>query len=402
MQTIHFDLDVPRILATRALRHIWPLAYLSPVSPTRFAVRPDPPLLGPHHVRVCNRVSLICGSDMSLVRADGDPRIAPAALPSTRRVYLGHELCGQVVEAGEAVKGLRVGDRVALRYNVNSCQTSGIEPLCARCASGQYRLCENQAASDNPACIGGGWGDQLVAHEHQLYRPPDALSDDEVALTELAACAVHAVLLSLPQPGDQVLVYGCGAMGLMAVQALRSLAPEVNVSALARYPFQAEAAGALGAQQVCSGKDGYELTSETTGAHLYRGLLGSAMLLGGFDVIYDCVGNARTITNTLRWSRAGGRVVLVGIRLAKLNADLTPLWYQEVQLVGSALHGREVWEGVEIGTFELAARLFLQKKLAGDGFITHRFPLSQWREAIRTASDKAHYQAIKVAFMFKP
>ncbi len=401
MQTIYVDVDIPRVLATRALSKVWPGAYLSAISPVHFVTLPDPPLPGPYSVRVRNRLSLICGTDLHMVYVDADPRVAPAVLPGNKRTYLGHELCGEVIEAGDAVTRVRVGDRVTLRYPYPSCRTQGIEPLCRYCERGDYYLCENQSVGCGAPSIGGGWGDQLIVHEDQLYRPPDALSDEEIALIEPAAVGIHAVLQALPRPGDHALVLGCGIIGLMTVQALRALAPEAHVTALARYPFQAEAARRLGAHEVRTRADGYTVTAEITGARLYRGMLGSAMLLGGFDVVYDCVGTGRTVTDTLRWARAGGCVVLVGLQFKPLTVDLTPVWYQEVRLLGAMAHGMEQWQGEQIGTFELATRLFQARKLTAEGLITHRFPLSRWREAIETAAAKRRHQAIKVAFTFQ-
>ncbi len=400
MQTIYAEVDIPRILATRALSKLWAGAYLSRISPVHFVTIPDPPLPGPHSVRVRNRLSLICGTDLHLVYVDADPRVAPAVLPGNRRTYLGHEVCGEVIEVGEAVTDFQEGDRVALRYFTPTCHTLGIEPLCRFCARGDYYLCENQSAEGETPSIGGGWSDQFIAHVHQLYRPPEELSDEEVALLEPAAVGVHSVLKALPQPGERVLVLGCGIIGLMTIQAVRALAPEAHVTAFARYPFQAEAARRLGAHEVRTDRDGYAAAAEITGARLYRGMFGSAMMLGGFDVIYDCVGTARTVTDCLRWARAGGRVVIVGVQFKLLTVDLSPVWYQEVQLLGAMAHGREVWEGEETSTFELTAQLFQEKRLTAEGLITHRFPLSRWREAIETAADKRRHQAIKVGFAF--
>lgn len=401
MQTVYADISIPRILATRVLSKLWRGAYLSPVSPISFDDMPDPPLPGPHYVRVRNRLALICGTDLHMVQVDLSPDIAPAALPSVQRLYLGHELCGEVVEVGSEVTQVNIGDRVVLEFPSHSCRTLGIEPPCQQCAQEQWRLCENQANGTEPATIGGGWGDQFIAHEHLLYRPPETLSDEEVSLIEPIACGVRVVLRARPEPGDQVLVLGCGSMGLMTIRALKALAPESQVTAMARHQFQAEAARRFGAHEAHVDKDGYELTAAATGAQLFRGQMGSAILLGGFDVVYDCVGLERTLTDSLRWTRAGGRVVLVGDQLKKLHVDLTPVWYQEVTLVGPTAHSTESWEGENVETYEIAARLFQAGKMTTDGLITHRFPLARWREAIDAAMDKRQHQSIKVAFTFE-
>jgi threonine dehydrogenase-like Zn-dependent dehydrogenase len=119
------------------------------------------------------------------------------------------------------------------------------------------------------------------------------------------------------------------------------------------------------------------------------------MILGGFDVVFDCVGSQKTLQDSLRWARAGGTVVLVGVSLKPMHIDLTPVWYQEVNLIGLYAHGMDQWNGVRKPTFDLTADLLLTKKLPTEGLITHRFPLDQWRTAVRTAKDKSS-GAIKV------
>jgi threonine dehydrogenase-like Zn-dependent dehydrogenase len=345
---------------------------------------------------VRNDLSLICGSDLHLLFAEADPRIALASLPSTKRVYLGHEICGRVTEIGEAVKSVSVGDRVALRYPIPSCATEHLEPPCPRCAEGDLLLCENQASGLRTVPVGGGWGDQLVADETQVYHPPDALSDDAVALLEPAAVGLHAVTRALPAIGRRVLVLGCGIIGLMTLQALRVLSPESKVTAIARHRFQADMARELGDCGIELGGDACAITKQNTGARLYQGGFGSRMLLGGFDTVFDCVGTSDTLTESLRCVRAGGTVVAVGIQYKLYRTDLTPLYYQEIHLLGTWGYGREHWQGDTLDTFELAAGLMDRGDLRVDGLITHRFPQREWRRAVVVATDKGRSHSIKV------
>jgi len=397
MKAVCMDVSVPRLAATKALGKVWRGAYLSSINPARFLSLPDPPLTDPHGVRVRNQTSLICGSDLHLLFAEADPSIAIAALPSAKRVYLGHEVCGEVAEIGQAVTSVSPGDRVALQYPLPSCPSQEIEPPCPRCAEGQFFLCENQAAGLGFPAIGGGWGDQMVVHESQLYRPPDSLSDDAVALLEPAAVGLHAALQALPRPGERVLVVGCGIVGLMTLQALRALSPECEVTALARHGFQAEIARGFTGCDAYAGGDGYQITPQATGARLYQGGFGSKMLLGGFDTVFDCVGTSTTLTEALRWVRAGGTVVAVGMQYTIYKSDLSPLYYQEVRLLGTWGYAREEWRGERLDAFELAARLAESGDLRLDGLITHRFPLSQWREAVTASVDKRRHRSVKVA-----
>jgi len=128
------------------------------------------------------------------------------------------------------------------------------------------------------------------------------------------------------------------------------------------------------------------------------GRRGNRMLLGGFDLIFDVVGVETTLNNALRWTRAGGSVVLVGVNLHRMNLDVTPIWYQEVDLLGAVGHDIVDWQGEAVSTFELAMRWMQAGQICCDRLLTHRFPLHAYREAFSVAVDKDEHRSIKVAF----
>jgi threonine dehydrogenase-like Zn-dependent dehydrogenase len=218
-------------------------------------------------------------------------------------------------------------------------------------------------------------------------------------LTEPAAVAIHAAWRRRAEAGEQVLVLGCGTIGYLLIQTVRALQPECEISAVAQFPWQAELAAAYGADHVfLSGEDGFAETARLTGAKLYEGRAGNRMLLGGFDVVFDVVGMESTLNHALRWTRAGGTVVLVGVHLHRMKLDVTPVWYQEVDLIGAVGHDVVVWEGETVSTFELAMRWMQVGKLDCAALLTHRFPLDEYRQAFAVAMDKERYRSIKVAF----
>jgi len=136
----------------------------------------------------------------------------------------------------------------------------------------------------------------------------------------------------------------------------------------------------------------YRLVSCFFSAPLNRGVV-----TGGFDLVYDCVADAHTTTDALRWTRAGGKVVMVGSHLAPMpHVDLTPVWYDHIDLVGTYGHGMDEWGGVRRHTYEWVFDLFRQGRVGTDGLITHRFPFSEYKQAIQLASSKGRQQAIKV------
>jgi threonine dehydrogenase-like Zn-dependent dehydrogenase len=400
MRAIYIDKDIPRALAVKYLRRLWPGVVWSPLSHARVVDLPEPPLPGPRWVRVRNRQCGICASDLSLLLVKADPAAAPLALPGNRRIYLGHEVVSEVTEVGAAVKGIRPGQRVVMesRFTGPTCFSQEIDPPCRHCAASNTRLCENASLRRGPTGVGGGWGDGYTAHETEVRVVPDELSDDQASLIEPMAVALHGVLRHPPHDGEQVLIVGAGIIGLLTVQCVKLISPGCRLTVLARYPHQAEAATRLGADAVLTGGDLYQQIADRTGGRLYRAMMNRGMILGGFDVIYDCVGRSDTVLDSLRWARGRGTVVLVGIDFSLLKVDLNPVWYQEVDLIGSHTFGAErVYSGVR-HTFELVIDHLRAGRLTEAGLITHRFPLGEYRRAIDTALHKKS-GAIKVTFM---
>lgn len=394
------ELSPRRVVLTQLLGRIWHGAYFSSFAPLQVQNLPRQPLPATNWVRVRNRLAGICGSDLHTIYVDGDFRIAPAALPIHKYSYPGHEVVGEVIEVGDDVHHLQVGDRVTLQSGPN-CITSGDQPLCRSCASGNYSLCERTNFLSGPEPIGGGWSEEMLVHERQLFRIPPGMNDEQAVLLEPTAVAVHAVLRRLPQPGEHVLIIGAGTIGLLTLQVIRALVPSAIVSVMARYPFQIEQATRMGASHILYPQDSYQEVERTTGAKLVTGRFDNKMLIGGFEVIYDTIGNKKTIYDSLRWARAGGTVVLVGLSPHTMQLDLTPIWYQEVDLIGTLAHGMEFWPiGTyeQCSTFSAAAELIENELIQPEKLITHRFALTDYRTAIATTTSKSRSRAIKVLF----
>ena len=397
------DASLPRLLLTQALGRFSPAAYFGPASPLSLVTLPDPPLPAPNWVRVRNQMCGICGSDLHQIYLDADLDVAPLALPSHRRTYLGHEMVGQIVEVGEAVTGFQVGDRIVRWGRADDCLARDRSELCPACARGHRVLCQYASEPREHQPIGGGFGDTFITPASTLLPVPEALSDEQAIFAEPAAVAIHAVWRAPVQEDDQVLVLGCGTIGFLLIQVLRTLHPASQITALAQFPWQAELASELGAQHTfLTGDDGFAEVASLTGARLHERRGGNRMLLGGFDVIFDAVGIAATLNNALRWTRAGGTVVLVGVNLHRMKLDLTPVWYQEVDLIGAVGHDVVSWQGQSLSTFELAMDWMGSGALQTEKLLTHRFRLADYRRAFAVAADKQRHRSIKVAFDIAP
>ena len=401
MRAIFVDKILPKMLLVKTFGQAWPGICWSPLSSTTVADLPEPNLPGDRWLRVRNHQCGLCASDLSLLYVHVDPAVGPAALPGNQRFYLGHEVISTVEQVGQGVTRFKPGDRVVMdtRFQGATCLTQEIEPLCPYCAKGEFGLCVNASANRGPRGVGGGWGDGYTAHESEIYPVPADISDEQAMLIEPMAVGVHAVLRRPPVDGDHVLIVGCGVIGLLTLQAARAVAPSCHITALARYPHQAEAARRYGANEVVAHPT-YEEMARISGARYYSAPMNKGMLLGGFDKVFDCVGTARTLEDGLRWAAGGGAVVIVGIDLNRLSLDLNPVWYQEVDLVGSLVHGTDVWQGQRRHTYDWVVDLLRAGKLTADGIVTHRFRFEQYREAVATCLDKKTAHPIKVAFNY--
>lgn len=399
MQTMVLEVSVPRIVLTRLLGRFWRGASFGPSSPVRLVDMADPLLPAPDWVRVRNRLCGVCGSDLHQLFVDASLDVAPVALPSHQRVYLGHEMVGDIVEVGSAVTGLGIGDRVVRWGRADDCRARGRADLCPPCARGHRVLCQFASEPREHEPVGGGFGDTFVTPASTLLPVPKALSDEQAIFTEPAAVAIHAAWRRQANPGEQVLVIGCGTIGYLLIEAILALQPDCEITAVAQFPWQAEMAVERGAAHVfMSRDDGFAEVARLTGGRVYEGRRGNCMLLGGFGLVFDVVGTESTLNNALRWTRAAGTVVLVGVNLHRMHLDVTPVWYQEVDLLGAVGHDVVRWEGETLSTFELAMRWMQEGKLDCEGLLTHRFPLGEYRKAFAVALDKQKHQSVKVAF----
>jgi len=131
-----------------------------------------------------------------------------------------------------------------------------------------------------------------------------------------------------------------------------------------------------------------------THAYRLRPERGSAYLLGGVDTSFDCVGSRASLDLALRTTRAGGRVVLAGMPAP--GADLSPVWFRELELLGAYTAGVELTDDGPVSTFELAIDLAAEAPL--EGMVGATYPLARWREALDHAFGAGRLGTVKVAF----
>ncbi len=381
----------------RAIRPLWPGVTLSRLGRMRMGrpARRDPGLPGGRWVRVRNRQAGISEADLALARGMLQGTAAQA-IPQPKRRYLGREVVGRVTEVGPDVSLVEVGDRVVLNGEpLSTCATLGLQPPCRPCATGNPALCQHRAVPWGGT--GAGWGDEMIVHESQLFLVPDALTDDQAVLLEPAARAVRAVLQRLPEPGMEVLVIGGNLIGLLLCATLKALAPSTQIVLATDQPHEVAAAGALGLAGIIPARGGVitRRGAALTNAQTFqRG--GTTYVLGGFDIIYDCLGTNASLGEAVRLAQSGGMVVIVAAPARAVRLDPSLVQQDEVSIVGVAEAGSEPappdakenqqgrWSSLAV-----AARLLRKGQIATDSLITQRVPAERLRRALRLARSGA-------------
>ncbi|MFQ5494072.1 MAG: zinc-binding dehydrogenase [Phycisphaerae bacterium] len=349
MKALQFRKSVPRYALLKLLGPRVRGLYTSHVSPLALRDVAEPVLPNARWVRIAPRLSGVCGSDLATICAKGSPYLAPI---TSMPFVMGHELVGDVVEVGSAVTRCREGDRVVLRPALG-CRVRGIDPPCDACVARRDALCRNVGRGDISAGIqtgfcrdtGGAFGESLVAHESQVYSVPGEMDDRTAVLVEPLACALHGALRVTSQPAETVLVIGCGAIGLLAIAALRAVGCRSRLVAAAKYDHQRVHARRLGADVLVPGggtvSARYAAWADALGAEVLDPVLGKPTVLGGAAVTIDCVASSQSIDDGLRFTQAGGSLVLLGMPGASTRVDWTPLWFHELTLHASYAYGAE-------------------------------------------------------------
>jgi threonine dehydrogenase-like Zn-dependent dehydrogenase len=386
---------------SRSARRFGIARLVSPLSPGAAArlgplelVTIDPPVVpGPGWHRVRPRLTGICGSDLATVEGHAstyfDDWISFPFVP-------GHELVGDTDD----------GRRVVLEPVLGH-EARGAAPPFAGAAPGDGDDYAHLVAGPLEPGIqtgfchstGGGWAEELVAHDSQLHDVPDAMSDEQALLVEPAAGGIHAALLTWPQVaaaaerGEEavVAVLGAGTMGLCAVAGLRRYVPGVRIVVGARYPHQQTLARSLGADVVVAPGELARAVRREVGCHIV-----GDHLSGGAHAAIDAVGTSDSISSCLKLTRPRGRVVLMGMP-AEVTLDLTGLWHRETQLVGAYTYGTEsLPDGRRCRTFDLAIDTAAACHL--ERLCSATYPIDHYEDAIAHAAAAGRRGAVKVAF----
>ncbi len=298
----------------------------------------------------------ICGSDLHYYE---EGRIGAYLVEPP--FVLGHEPGGIVVDVGEEVKNLKIGDRVALEPG----KTCG---HCEFCKDGRYNLCPDVVFFATPPI--DGVFQEYVAHQADLcFKLPENVSTLEGALIEPLAVGFHAAKQGRAHFGQTAVVTGAGCIGLVSMMALKALGvTEVYIVDL--VDKRLEKATELGANQVMNGKkvDAVQEVLRLTGGR-------------GVDLVIDTSGSEVCVNQGIEMLVKGGRLVLVGYsRSGKMNLNTSLICDKELHM-NSVFRYRHM--------YPMAIQAVAEGKVNLKGIVTDLFDLDDIQAAMdRSVKDK--------------
>jgi len=405
MKALQFSVNTPKFIAAKALKTVFGHGVFlkGPAKTIKIVDIPEPELPSSDWVKVKTTYCGFCGSDLNLIFLHDSPTASPfTSFPC----IAGHEAVGEITEAGSGVQDFTVGDFVAINPGLG-CEAREISPICPTCKSGKSSSCENFAEGSiapgmfSGICSGvnGGFAPYLVAHKSQLYKVPEGLSRESAVMTEPVSVALQTLFDNMPLDDDKILVIGGGVIGNLVIQSARALVRDCHISVIEPSSFAADYARKVGVDEIIASKKVFEEATRITGARVYKPLLGMDIPMGGFNKIYDTVGNASTLKLSMRLLATQGTLSVVGIG-GDVKLDLTPLWLKLQTIKGVYAYGMVEYNGETRHVFEIALELMKEKKLKADMLVTHKFKLGDYREMIKVNMEKGKHQAVKTVVSF--
>ncbi|HPF39634.1 MAG TPA: zinc-binding dehydrogenase [Phycisphaerae bacterium] len=425
MKAVCYDVSPWRWVACKLLSRFSTRVYLSRLSTLRMRDVPEPTLPGPDWVRLRTIYGGVCGTDLGLITSKGHPNTILqqyAAFPTV----LGHENVATILEVGANVTHWKPGDRVCADPAIG-CRGRGFNPPCQYCAAGLDSLCEGDAGQpvapnagsavrttppiDLPprALLGlnrttlGSWAPQFMAHQSQLHRVPDDITSEQAILVDPIASATHAVLRRPPESGETILVQGAGIIAVGVIAAIRALGCDNPITTLVRSQWQADLAMTFGATKAILSpadqhrRDKYDAVAADTNAFRVEGRMGNQSLIGGYDLIYDCAGTGRALSDALKLTRSRGTCVVVGTTGIAMT-DTTPIWFSEVNVVGANGRQIEIVDGQPRHTYDVVFDWIRAGRIDLSKIPTACVPLSDYRRGLAMLVDRPRKNILKLCF----
>lgn len=337
------------------------------------------PVCGDYDIVLKVKAAGICGSDMPLLYGPDEDKYKNYKYP----MVIGHEFAGEVYKAGRFVTGWKVGDRVV------SDNTGYICGHCPACETGNFLLCPERKGIGGD--MDGGMAEYvripgvvLQRDPSSIKRIPDNMPFEHAAVMDPICNAYKAVIQEAKLlPGDHVVIYGNGPLGLFSVLAAKLVnAAKIIVvttkrSAEKRNPICEE----LGATDILLADD--------------PGLAAKIKALGGEEgiaAVINCASrSAGVLPQSAEFLRPGGTFVMVGYTRSAVSYTEDPadlMGHRGIRFIGHMGYDHTSWRNV--------LTLYREGRIHMDPIVTHKLPLSAWRDGFEMFKNR---EAAKVVLI---
>ena len=319
-----------------------------------FVDRPEPKT-GPAEVKIRVLSTGICGTDLHLQAWD-----ETAQSMSIAPLIPGHEFYGEVVEVGEDVRDVRVGDRVSGEGHV-------VCGVCRNCRAGRRQMCIH--VSSVGVQRDGAFAEYVVIPETNVWVHHDPTITPELgAIFDPFGNATHTAL-SFPLVGEDVLITGAGPIGLMAISIARHAgARKIAITDVSQ-------------RRLALARDmGADLAVDVSNMSL-RQAQQELGLVEGFDVGFEMSGRPAALQGMIENMNHGGRIALLGLPAQSAEIDWGKVVTHMLTLKG--IYGREMFETWYAMSAMLSSNPVLHRNVAA--VVTDVVPASRWEEGFDIA-----------------
>lgn len=333
------------------------------------------PEIGDEDLLVEVKTATICGADMKHFKVEN----GSDEFNSIR----GHEFAGEIVKVGSKVKDWKVGQRVV------SDNTGHVCGYCEACDKGDFLCCEHKVniGLDNNRW-GGGFtkyvvipGEILRIHKHAIWEIPEGVKYEEASCLDPISNAYKAVAeQSNLKPGDDVVVFGTGPLGLFSVQVAKIMGAVkivmVGLEEDTKYRF--DVAKKLGATHCinASKEDVVKRCQEIIGKD-------------NLGTVIECSGAGIALHQSIEMVRPNATIVRVGMGFQPFNYPINRITEWNITIAGHMAYDSSTWRRT--------IKLLAAHKIDVESMITHRYGLSEWEKGFQAMADK---EAIKVVLTY--
>jgi D-arabinitol dehydrogenase (NADP+) len=280
----------------------------------------------------------------------------------------GHEFVGEVVEVGNNVSGIIIGDRVSADNTV-------LCGHCYYCQRNEPLFCENfySLGVTGP----GGFAEFVAVNADKVF-PIGDLPYDEGAFIEPTACAIHGTDVIQTQTGDDVVLFGAGPTGLILAQLLKHSGAS-NLVVVASDPQKLALAKEFGAD--------YTILMDRSDYSKHESEL-KQLFPKGFDIVIDATGAPSVMQTLTKHAKYGAKVVIYGVASEHDRISISPyeVFSKELKIIGSF---------AQTHCFDRAIKVIQKGIVNVKPLITHRFKLDDFAQAIDQVSNgKGHVKVV--------